>query len=63
MFVMGKTKRGVTKNFISVLVGADSFVLPEEKRKKFCFSPSGATGNGERTFRRAYESANFYVIL
>ena len=32
----------VLLNFIFSLVGADSFVLPEEKRKKFRFSPKGA---------------------
>ena len=45
----GKDGGDVSINFIFSIVGADSFVLPEEKRKKCTFFSIGcASGGGER---------------
>ena len=45
----GEDGGDVSINFIFSIVGADSFVLPEEKRKKCTFFSIGcASGGGER---------------
>ena len=51
----------VLLNFIFSSVGADSFVLPEEKRKKFRFSSKGAAGKEARRVN-AEETSPFEMV-